>query len=282
MQNSGLLPLPKDPRDYAYFKTFGAAVIKLPEEYSVGKPFIKDQANTDFCPGESSSAVNEDEEGIEFSPEWQFSQIKKVMGEWKSYGADLRSAAKALKNAGSLPKSQAPFSVHTNDRDFLANWNNWPYALQQQAALYRKESFFMIDTLPGHDLFDSIRTALYQNAIAKRSIMTGSVWYQEWTYAPGGVLPEDFSQPVGLHSYKIFGWTMIGGQPYLMVQNSYGEDMGDKGVYYMPRSAANKVLDQGLFMFRDLPEGTTPKPNGNFLQLLIFILKQWTAQHLKH
>jgi hypothetical protein len=259
----GLLPLPVDSRDFQHSQVFGASNFRADIDFDVSSVSkIKNQFDTDCCAGFSTSEVNEDIQGVVFCPWYQFAKIKQVTGDYKAYGADLRSACKALVNYGSLPVEKSPYFHDPNkpqskDRDFIANWTNWPQSLDITAGLYKCGSFFAVDG--SGDYFDNIRSTLWQNKDQHVPVEFGVMWRNEWTYVSNGVIPEaNYDTPSGSgHALKIVGQKVINGVPYLKVQNSWGTDYGDMGYYYFPRSVINKEVKMfGAFTLKDMDAQT--------------------------
>jgi C1A family cysteine protease len=170
------------------------------------------------------------------------------MGDWKTWGADLRSACKSAQKYGAIEEEDEQYSLGRNTRDAIANWENWFNSLDLKAIMHRQHSYFRVDKGP-HDTFDNIRVAMYKN---KASVVSGAVWQAEWTTARGGVIPKTSWQKLMGHALKIFGWKTINGEPYLIIQNSYGGDIGDKGLFYFPREVINRDFTFGAFSFVDL------------------------------
>jgi hypothetical protein len=263
INNSGLNPTPIDYNDYSLPKTFGQAILSLPAEYIVIPERIMDQSGSDFCGAFSSTAVSESMDMQYLSPEFLFAKMKQITGDIYGYGGDLRSFCKAWIKYGTIKQSDAPFSLNDKDRNFLADYKNWPSELDMKAAEFKKESFFRVEKIQGLDLFDSIRQALFNNAIPKRTIFTGAMWYNDWTFAENGIIPTEYSEAAGLHAFRIIGWK----NEYLIIQNSYSSRIGNDGLFYMHRQTVNKELTEPCYMFIDLGD-IVPKPIGNFLQLL--------------
>lgn len=103
------------------------------------------------------------------------------------------------------------------------------------------------------DTFDKIRATLWQNRGEERSVLAGCTWRQEWTRAPGGLIPRSYGNGGFGHAFKIFGWKKIDGETYLVAQLSNGSEIGDGGIFYFPRSVVNKEFTYGLFTFKDMP-----------------------------
>lgn len=254
-----LVPLPLDERDFQHSAVFGATLATPPGDFDVlNGSKVKNQFNLDFCAGFSVAEINEDMQGATFCPLYQFAKIKQIQGNYTSWGADLRSACQSATKFGSLPIEKSPFiydpsSEKTRTRDFLANWSNWSQSSDILAGEFKNGSYFAVDG-PG-DYFDNIRNTLWQNREEHRGVIIGVMWRGEWTYAPGGVVPEaNYVTPSGSgHAIKVCGQKTINGKVYLRIQNSWGEEYGDKGYYYFPRSVINLEVKQfGAFVMKDM------------------------------
>lgn len=260
-KGTGLQPLPKNPgkrKDISHARVYGVlGASELPtEDFDVATPLrIKDQGYLDFCGGFASSEVTEDQEGKEMDALFQFAAIKKQKGEYKSWGTDLRTAGMALVTFGSLPQTLAPFTIDDGDRDFLANWANYPDALWKAALPQKKKTMFFVDG--PHDLFDNIRMTLAQNRQSRCSVLLGVMWRDAWTDSPDGLIPE--WTPLGKdehaegHCLKGFGQITKDGSLRLKIQNSWGKNVGDEGIFYFPRSVVNNEFAPfGQILFRDM------------------------------
>lgn len=257
--NSGLLKTTKDPRDYSYSLTFGASTKPLPEEYLIEPLSIKNQQDTDFCTAAAACVLAEAQDGVEFGFEWLFSRY----GKPGVYGADLRTAMKAGIN-GFLPVKNTPFTVNDRDRDFLADKNNWPYNLNIIATVYGKQKFFNVK-----NNFEIVKRALWDNRHQRRAILTGVMWYDEWTYSKNGYIPFEYNTQAGLHAIAIVGFK----GDYLVVQNSYGEGIGDKGLFYFSKEVFDREFSEPMFMYVDLEDNGPIQTTGNIFQRLLFKLK---------
>jgi len=251
----GLKPLPEDNRDLRLGSVFGQGDPKKLPVYSfkVCNPLvIKDQRNSDFCSAYGLTAVSEDQEGIELSPFYQFAKTCQIMGEWDTWGADLRSACKSSIKYGSL-SDEMPTNIAKDpfNKSLSADWTNWPSRFDYYAKKHRKRSYFRVDG-GYYDTFDNVRLALWEGRSKKQSVLTGCKWRPEWLSAPGGIIPKEYSDRGFGHAFKIFGQKPIGNTMYLMCQLSSGDRVGDKGIFYMPREVANRELTYGCFQFRDL------------------------------
>ena len=235
---SGLRIPKKDVRDFSYGKKFGAAPLH-DRDFTVSPVLeMKDQRETDFCVNFALASIREDTEKVVLAPEYGAAKTKQIEGSHLSFGADPKDALKAVINYGSLEVRVCPFKVGDRDRNFLADWTNYPAHLDEVARVHRGKSFFKIDGW--RDFFDSCRGVMQMQGA---SILTGMYWQTEWDFAPGGVIADKAKlDEINPHAVKICGQKTINGQLYLVIQNSYGEGVGDKGFFYFPRSVVNKFF----------------------------------------
>ena len=268
---SGLRKSKKDIRDFNYTKAFGAIDVSyLPKEFYVSQPLeIKDQQGTDFCTSFSAASVREDTEELLLDPLWLWSQAAKIRRDYKSWGMDLRTGAKAVVK-GILEKQESPFGLD-KERDFLANWENWPEELKIKADKHKAMSYFWIDT---DNLFDNIRIALYQNKDEKRSVWTGCDFKFSWLQKEKGIIDDYDSKETSFgHAIKIYGWKEINNETYLVAQLSNG-NIGDNGLMYFNKKVINSPLFRfGALTFKDFDPIEYKKLQWTLLQLMYDYLK---------
>lgn len=256
-----------DARDFSHAKVFGMPKKEqLPEnDFFVTDPLeIKDQGQTDFCTAYAAAAVSEDQEHTILCPEYTFMAAKRILGgdSWKEWGLELRDICKAACKYGFLEKAHYPFPIlEPQSRDFLANPANWTEESDILAEDHKKQSFFNAVDGP-FDTFDNLRATLFKNAAERRSILTGVTWRYAWNNAEKGIIPRtgwEDEQGEG-HAVKVFGQIRLEDPEnpgktalYLIVQNSWGSNTGDGGLFYFPREVVNKEFVFGAFTFSDMP-----------------------------
>lgn len=253
---TGLLPQEPSAKDFSAAMVLGTAPLEeLPEEFFVGEVLgIKNQGRLDFCGGYATAAVGEDHELIPLDGRFSFMVGKRLLGgeEWRKWGITLRDVCLGAVKVGMLPEEYAPWPASEPlERDFLANPANWPADLDMLAAEHRQASFFAADGPYG--MFDNIRAHIYRNRSKACSVITGVLWRREWTTAEGGVIEDkEYSKQGEGHAIKIFGWMPIKGETHLVIQNSWGSDNGDRGIFYLPRALVEREFVYGAYLFYDM------------------------------
>lgn len=279
----GLQPLPEDPKRFKLGAIFGQIDInEVPTtDFVVAEPLIiKDQFDSDLCTAFSVTAISEDQEGVELSPEFMFMLSKRMEGDYRKWGMDLQTPCHVAVKSGFLEQSRSPFTLASDGRDKVANPENWESykGLEIFAKKHLKHSYFEVDG--DYDTFDNIRAAMWQHRAEKRSIMAGCMWRSAWTYAEKGVISKDYGKGLFGHAFKLYGQKIIDGELYIMAQLSNGTDIGDEGIFYFPREVVNKEFTWGLFMFKDMPPEEAKylidnglKANDNWLKSFWVIIK---------
>lgn len=243
-----LKKLAEDARDFTVSGLFDLPDPKtLPPNFIVpSTTFVKDQLYTDYCSAYASTAVSEDQEGIELSPEFQFFATKQIEGN-SDWGADLRDTGKSYTKTGSLERHLTNFGPLTN-RQIILDPSSWTPDQIASAKKHLKASYIKV-TGP-YDQFDNARCTLAYFRDDFRSIYTGISWCKEWISAPNGIIDKQGTQMDG-HAFKVKGWKTINGVIYLVCQLSSGTNVGDKGFFYMTREIFNTTTPYGAFMFSD-------------------------------
>ena len=143
------------------------------------------------------------------------------------------------------------------NRNFLANWENWPRELEAYALPHKKKTMFFVDG--PHDIFDNIVMTLWMKRGQKCSVLAGINWRYSWNGAEGGVVAKtgwENDRGEG-HCINFKGVKYIDGAPYLVAQNSWGTGIGDRGMFYFPREVVNsECANYGQITFEDMDKET--------------------------
>lgn len=291
MHGKGLTKLPKDRRDWSYHKNFGAAALTgVPDQYLLVSTII-DQNGWNECTGYMKEAIDESEfstpaKTITFSPAWNYAKEGAESPPPTQNGYSMRTPFQVGADYGALPMVAGLPTEAVMGFPFTLDPKNWNPALDAQAVPYQHPGYAAVHG--PYDNFDSIRSAMWLEKAKTRCVGVGVMWYNEWTNAPSGVIPETYSSKDGLHAIKIAGWsktkrdgTLINPttqEIYLVIQNSWSESEGDGGLYYMSRAVADRELDPialGIYIFSDnaLDNPKTVSALQNLLNNLVSLLQ---------
>ena len=228
----------KNGKNFSYHKTFGVSPAdQIPDEYLLLSPIL-DQGPEPKCTGFSSVAIREAQEGIPFDPHFFYAKEGEVNGKISNSGYDIKTMMKTGCNGGFVPHGQ-------------------PISTPQ----YNQARYFEIQKTS--DVFDGIRSAMWKGRDEKMCASIGIDWKRSWIYDP---IPKDNSLKdyLGYHAFKGAGWTRkkINWNPktgefisfgdwinpqtkevHLVKQGSWGEGVGDKGLFYFSRAMVNKFWD---------------------------------------
>ena len=243
MIQKGLREKTRDQRDFALGAVFNVPKLsEIPDEFSLGKPVIRDQKETDFCTGYASCLASYYQEGVPLSAEYAFAVAKD--GDVDTWGLGLRDIAKSQQKNGTIKLSDAPFDLEGTDEKFLRDIANWDVELRQKAQEHRKKSYFTTDG--PYDAFDNLRAHMYQH---KSPAIIGLLW--GWSLSQ--VRIKDPASGGFGHAMCVIGWTKLDDELYLIVANSVGQKAGNDGVHYMGRDVINANIEKyGSYMFIDL------------------------------
>lgn len=276
-RNYGLVFEPKDGTEYSLGSYVNLPKLEeLPQEFQITPLEIKDQQSSDFCAGYGTCSMSEIQEGILFEPSWTFAKAKELLGDVDSYGTTIKSVLKVHCESGALPKQEAPFSIETKSSSFLRRIENWP-DVEDKAYPYRKGSYWHISG--PYDFFDNARAAMWLFRDEKRTIGSGV----DWGWPNNKPIISTIGNGPG-HFVYYNGWvTLENGEPAMILTNSYGEDVGNYGQFYMTRDVFNFYCDKyGAYMLIDItPEEAKKameagiKHNDNWLIRLIKYLMNY-------
>src|SRR3990167_3603000 len=253
--HNNLLRTPADNRDFGLMDLF-----KQPDIREVGQgdwgfwqPLeIKDQKGSQECTGHGVAAAIEAHEGVLINPSAQYAIIKKLTNDPTDTGADLRTAMKSGLQYGAVKKEDCALGLDNHDGNFLADLNNYPVKILEKATPQKQKSFFNA-TRGRYDRFDNFRTWLWYFRDQKPIIVTGVGWRENWTYAEGGIIPEEPGDVSGGHCVAILSeQRIINGEPYLKIQNSYGRMIGDNGCFWVNRKVLQRDFIYGGYIYQDL------------------------------
>ncbi|MFA5772950.1 MAG: hypothetical protein WC974_09495 [Thermoplasmata archaeon] len=265
----GLLKPKYDPRRFSYKKMFGSFPLEnIPYDFIVGEPTLYDQEFNDICTAVATCYASEVQEGVPLSPEYTFYKTKLIMGNYKSFGADPDSASKSHIKYGAIKRDETPYNLLIDGRDKIANPESWKGKeyLDEKAKQYKKFSYFKADSQ--EDLFDSMRSALWENKDKKRLVMTGANVKSSW-FLSSVVSKEDNPNESGSPDmFVVIGSKMIDNELHLIANFSFGgKEKGDGGKFYFPRNIVNKYFFFA-YLFVDVDPENIKRLQWTLLQII--------------
>ena len=144
------------------------------------------------------------------------------------WGCDLKALALATVKGGAplYPHSQ----YHSDgERETYADITKWDLKDQQPKAIVNKAgSAVEVQTINGADYFDSIKMTLHK---LQSPVAIGV----RWNWMADKALIETPQETGFGHALLVVGWT----EDRLVVLNSWGQSVGDKGYFYFSRDVIN-------------------------------------------
>jgi hypothetical protein len=221
--------------DYSFHKTFGqAAPSEIPALLNMVTRIL-DQGGLNACTAFAAVAIREwMKKPAQYDPVQQWNNECAVWGnpaQANQTGVDLNTQM-----ATGVEKGFVPVGTTTPTDNAAAYFSVTP-----------TKSIF---NPSGLDMYDSIKSAM---SLQNSPLSAGLTWMQEWVSAPNGIIVDNSGKTVlGAHDIKIAGWlTMSDGVERLIIQNSWGIDEGQNGLYYFDRATANQAFTQGTKFWTD-------------------------------
>jgi len=236
-----------DPRErkFSHRRYFGAPDFSQLPKDGLHRPrrIVENQQMTIRCGAYSAAVGNGYLRNVRFHPDWQAVSIGRKQGRpVDNYGSEPRAVMNSLRDDGSILFDASPLHLATHGQEATGFAGYYPKELDAQAQNNRITAYLGVDDR--YDYFDDIRWALFK--AYHPATGTGAVvhafgrWYDEWTNPKNGIIPLAYGAFAGWHAYLFIDWCIIDGIEYLVAQNSYGTDVGDKGFLYFPREVVNR------------------------------------------
>lgn len=221
----GFIPGESDPRDYV----FGVSAAAIPEEYLPEvKAAVHDQGQINNCATHALSASLENSLGGKISFGWYYGNRR--YSEHKGQGTIERDLLKAAQKDGGL------------------SWEKYPYEEEMPAAMERFEKLaekllpdsrkLVIGNYWALRSFDEVRRALYEGKFVQLGLQLFAGIKKVTAKNP--VLPEpsisgtQVEEWLGGHMVWATGYCVKNGVRCIRCRNSWGEDWGENGNFYVP------------------------------------------------
>jgi hypothetical protein len=228
-------PSKPDPRDWHITKLV-ALEETFPEEFRIEyKGKVKDQGAVGSCVAHSICYCREIVQQIQTGIYKQFS-VGFVYGnrritDYQGSGMEAREALKCLKNDGVPYYELFPYNEEYPKpiSDMLFKHK---FYLKLHAKRHRISAYALLNNE------QEIKTALMKLGPVSITIPICKNFYDMGRDAippyPGGTWPVLVENLLGYHEVTILGWKKINGKQYWIVLNSWSENWGDYGYFYLP------------------------------------------------
>lgn len=253
----GCLESPSDLRDYRICKS--ATRIDLPEEFRLSNKNIKDQGSVNSCVAHALSSTLENKFDKNFSTGWIYGY--RPLDYYQGEGMYPREAIKTLYNLGAV-----------ENKDF-----NYNVEMQEAKTLVDK-SLPLLEVEAEDNKLVTAYARLYTESEIKTWLFTKetpvpfSIATDNLKLDKNNIIQIPNKYPSSGHMMIIIGWNSTG----FIIQNSWGEDWGDKGTAILPYEYEIKEA-WGLTLANQPKDNTIVKPKFNFirrvLQIIIEVIK---------
>lgn len=224
-----ILPSPPDPRDYSEPVV---STMYLPEQTSLPLSKVLDQGETPFCGGASGAGSAGGFYQKHFSMTYIYWLAKQYDGIPDRPGTYLRTVCKVMQKYGCALENDMPFTMKTRPR----------ITGGETARKYRVKNYYRLHT--GHD----IKTALaFGHYVLIGTFVTAKNWR-----AVGGWIGGPAGEFRGGHATFLYGYDdklIHSYKGYFLGMNSWGEQWGDRGKFYLPYDYLSMRLPDGRNKF---------------------------------
>lgn len=231
----GYTPCEPDPRDYKFRLTYGA--VSLPQSFtSDTECYVHNQGEYNNCAAHSLSeyieiVLNSADKYKEISFPWFYGNRRYT--ENKEQGLNDRDLLKTAQKDGSLYLSD--YSKVEEMPDAMYTFNELYPKYKDKALEMKIGNYYFCNTL------EDVKEAIYKYG----SVLFGTMLFQsfgkvatgETLYMNEPIIDGNALEPmVGGHMMILVGWDDNNEGGHFLCKNSWGEEFGDGGYFYVPYS----------------------------------------------
>ena len=249
----GSLQSPRDLRDFRVCSN--NTKIELPSEFNLNHGIIKDQGSVNSCVAHALSSMLEQKENNVFSTGWIYGY--RPQGYYQGEGMYPREALKTLLNLGAVENEEFNHNVEMQEAKKLVDDDL--IRLEVYAEDLKISAYARLYNI------EEIKTWLYTKEIA----VPVSIATTDLKIDKNNIIQIPSTYPNVGHMMLIVGWNELG----FIVQNSWGEEWGDKGLAILPYEYVIKEA-WGVTLTEKQAQEDIKKPSFNIVrQFIMFIIK---------
>lgn len=253
-----LKPFKKKITDRVHHQLFGSVSSELFPLTLNREAKVFDDFGSSECVGYGIACAASYRYGVDMSGDYQEAKTFQIMGVKDTLmGADPRAGFLSGCIFGHLPQSVAPFSLPSQNEQYVTNFLNWDQSNDTTAEQHIDPDFVLVTPSDTLDQFDAIKSALIDGEASREVVNVWTAWYSEWNETQMGIVPTSYGASVNDHFYTIFDFCTIDNIEYLKALPAQGIGYGNAGVLYFPREVINKEVampNMGAGMVKDVSE----------------------------
>ena len=218
IKGTGAIKSPFDLRNYKLSKKV-CSNIQLPENFELEHSHIKDQGIVNSCVAHSLSEILESRDNNNYSTDWIYGY--RPLSYYQGKGMYLSEALKTLRKVGYLENDELSSNTEMDEVKNLISNNLNKY--KEKANSHKIAAYAYLKNI------NLIKQALYINKtpiVLSIEIGANGIKLDENYIA---YIPNE-DEEHGCHAVVCYGWNEIG----LLIQNSWGENWGNKGTFILP------------------------------------------------
>lgn len=242
---------PKDLRDFRVSSS--TKTVQLPEVYRLDYKRIKDQGDVNSCVAHSLSSMFENKWKKDFSAGFIYGY--RPDDYYQGEGMYPREALKTLQKMGDVKEEKFPYNEEMQNIKFKVESK---LDTLDVPSLYRISAYARLYSI------DEIKSWLYMKEIGVPvAIATEHLELDE-----NNIIQIPKVYPNYGHEMLIIGWNELG----FIVQNSWGENWGDKGIAILPYEY--KIQEAWGVTLSTFENEDIKKPSFNIVRkIIMFIIK---------
>lgn len=234
----GALIRNKSPSDYDYPNIARSTINSTiyPTTFRLWTSGVKNQQDKGSCVAHACATMKETQEYYDTGDKHKFS-VGWIYGfredyHWQGEGMYIMQAMHMLKNYGAVLAKTLPDNLEYDDIQTIISDKKEECLIE--GLKFKIKNYAGIDA-DNPNRASAIKSAIYNDKSPVVALF--NVYRSFNNTAEDGIPPiprKETDINFGGHAVAIIGWTTIGKTEYWVIQNSWGENFGDNGYFYIP------------------------------------------------